>query len=117
MKPWPGDWVVTTDFIQEAAITAVSNDINVKIPLVVIPATISNRVPGTELTIGADTCVNDITEVRRTRSCQMCDRLRLAAQGTRNRVFITEITGGHCGYLTTIAGGGINISQHNRLSN
>nr|CAD7456863.1 unnamed protein product [Timema tahoe] len=85
-----------------------------RIPLVVIPATISNRVPGTELTIGADTCVNDITEVCQTRSCKitttkrglgvMCDRLRLAAQGTRNRVFITEITGGHCGYLTTIAG-------------
>nr|CAD7399125.1 unnamed protein product [Timema cristinae] len=48
-----------------------SKHVEFRIPLVVIPATISNRVPGTELTIGADTCVNDITEVRQTRSCQI----------------------------------------------
>ena len=34
------------------------------IPMVIVPATISNNVPGTDLTIGADTSLNAIVEVR-----------------------------------------------------
>lgn len=33
------------------------------IPMVVIPATISNNVPGTDFSLGTDTAVNEITEV------------------------------------------------------
>ncbi|KAK9891525.1 hypothetical protein WA026_014762 [Henosepilachna vigintioctopunctata] len=66
------------------------------IPMVVIPSTISNNVPGTELSIGCDTALNEITEI--------CDRIRLSAQGTKRRVFIVEVMGGHCGYLATLAG-------------
>ncbi|XP_044757797.1 ATP-dependent 6-phosphofructokinase isoform X1 [Coccinella septempunctata] len=66
------------------------------IPIVVIPSTISNNVPGTELSIGCDTALNEITEI--------CDRIRLSAQGTKRRVFIVEVMGGHCGYLATLAG-------------
>ncbi|CAF4898602.1 unnamed protein product, partial [Rotaria socialis] len=35
-----------------------------QIPLICIPATISNNVPGTEFSIGADTALNEIVHVR-----------------------------------------------------
>ena len=63
---------------------------------VVLPATISNNVPGTDFSIGADTALNEITEI--------CDRIRQSAQGTKRRVFIVETMGGHSGYLATMAG-------------
>ena len=66
------------------------------IPVCVIPATISNNVPGTEFSLGADTAVNEITEI--------CDRIRQSAQGTKQRVFVVEVMGGYCGYLATMAG-------------
>ncbi|XP_025832269.1 ATP-dependent 6-phosphofructokinase [Agrilus planipennis] len=65
------------------------------IALVVIPATISNNVPGTEFSLGCDTALNEIT--------QICDRIRQSAQGTKRRVFIIETMGGNCGYLATLA--------------
>lgn len=34
-----------------------------RIPIVVIPATISNNIPGTEFSLGADTALNVIVEV------------------------------------------------------
>ncbi len=34
-----------------------------QIPLICIPATISNNVPGTEFCIGADTALNEIVKV------------------------------------------------------
>ena len=64
--------------------------------MVVVPSTISNNVPGTDFTLGADTAVNEITEI--------CDRIRQSAQGTKRRVFIIETMGGYCGYLATLAG-------------
>lgn len=67
-----------------------------RIPLVVVPATISNNVPGTDFSLGADTAVNEITEI--------CDRIRQSAQGTKRRVFVIETMGGYCGYLATLAG-------------
>ncbi|XP_022130641.1 ATP-dependent 6-phosphofructokinase isoform X2 [Pieris rapae] len=67
-----------------------------RIPLVVIPATISNNVPGTDFSLGTDTALNEITEI--------CDRIRQSAQGTKRRVFIVETMGGYCGYLATLAG-------------
>jgi len=67
-----------------------------RIPMVVLPATISNNVPGTDFSIGADTALNEITEI--------CDRIRQSAQGTKRRVFIVETMGGYCGYLATMAG-------------
>ncbi|XP_062524680.1 ATP-dependent 6-phosphofructokinase isoform X3 [Bombyx mori] len=66
------------------------------IPLVVIPSTISNNVPGTDFSLGADTALNEITEI--------CDRIRQSAQGTKRRVFVIETMGGYCGYLATLAG-------------
>ena len=66
------------------------------IPIILLPATISNNVPGTDFSIGGDTALNEITEI--------CDRIRQSAQGTNRRVFIIETMGGHCGYLATMAG-------------
>jgi len=66
-----------------------------RIPMVVLPATISNNVPGTDFCIGADTALNEITEI--------CDRIRQSAQGTKRRVFIIETMGGYCGYLCTMS--------------
>ncbi|XP_024937230.1 ATP-dependent 6-phosphofructokinase isoform X3 [Cephus cinctus] len=67
-----------------------------KIPIAMIPATISNNIPGTEFSLGCDTALNEITEI--------CDRIRQSAQGTKRRVFIIETMGGFCGYLATVAG-------------
>uniref|UniRef100_A0A8C9VB32 ATP-dependent 6-phosphofructokinase n=1 Tax=Scleropages formosus TaxID=113540 RepID=A0A8C9VB32_SCLFO len=66
------------------------------IPLVVIPATVSNNVPGSDFSIGADTALNTIT--------MTCDRIKQSAAGTKRRVFIVETMGGYCGYLATMAG-------------
>ncbi|XP_069704189.1 ATP-dependent 6-phosphofructokinase isoform X2 [Periplaneta americana] len=66
------------------------------IPIVVIPSTISNNVPGTDFSLGCDTALNEITEI--------CDRIRQSAQGTKRRVFVIETMGGYCGYLATVAG-------------
>uniref|UniRef100_A0AAR2K4U6 ATP-dependent 6-phosphofructokinase n=1 Tax=Pygocentrus nattereri TaxID=42514 RepID=A0AAR2K4U6_PYGNA len=66
------------------------------IPIVVIPATVSNNVPGSDFSIGADTALNTITST--------CDRIKQSAAGTKRRVFIIETMGGYCGYLATMAG-------------
>ncbi|XP_021238125.1 ATP-dependent 6-phosphofructokinase, muscle type isoform X3 [Numida meleagris] len=66
------------------------------IPICVIPATVSNNVPGSDFSIGADTALNTITTT--------CDRIKQSAAGTKRRVFIIETMGGYCGYLATMAG-------------
>ncbi|NWR81714.1 PFKAM protein, partial [Centropus unirufus] len=66
------------------------------IPLCIIPATVSNNVPGSDFSIGADTALNTITTT--------CDRIKQSAAGTKRRVFIIETMGGFCGYLATMAG-------------
>lgn len=66
------------------------------IPMALIPATISNNVPGTELSLGADTALNVIIEA--------CDRIRQSAFSSRKRVFVVEVQGGRCGFLATLAG-------------
>lgn len=66
------------------------------IPMVIIPATISNNVPGSDFSLGCDTSLNEIVEI--------CDRIRQSAQGTKRRVFVVETMGGYSGYLATLAG-------------
>ncbi|XP_029978782.1 ATP-dependent 6-phosphofructokinase, platelet type isoform X8 [Sphaeramia orbicularis] len=66
------------------------------IPMGMLPATISNNVPGTDLSIGADTALNAIVET--------CDRIKQSASGTKRRVFIIETMGGYCGYLASVGG-------------
>ncbi|XP_077008002.1 ATP-dependent 6-phosphofructokinase, platelet type isoform X2 [Tamandua tetradactyla] len=66
------------------------------IPICVLPATISNNVPGTDISIGSDTGLNAISET--------CDRIKQSASGTKRRVFIIETMGGYCGYLANMGG-------------
>ncbi|XP_051538731.1 ATP-dependent 6-phosphofructokinase, platelet type-like isoform X4 [Myxocyprinus asiaticus] len=65
-------------------------------PMVMVPATVSNNVPGSDLSIGADTALNAITDT--------CDRIKQSASGTKRRVFIIETMGGYCGYLASVGG-------------
>ncbi|XP_059696046.1 ATP-dependent 6-phosphofructokinase, platelet type isoform X3 [Haemorhous mexicanus] len=64
------------------------------VPICVLPATISNNVPGTDYSLGADTALNAIVET--------CDRIKQSASGTKRRVFIIETMGGYCGYLANM---------------
>lgn len=65
------------------------------IPMCVIPCTIDNNVPGTSFSLGADTSLNEI--------CEMIDKIKKAATGSKRRVFIIETMGDYCGYLATLA--------------
>lgn len=67
-----------------------------RIPMVVLPATISNNVPGTEFSLGSDTCLNALITY--------CDTIRRSASASRRRVFVVETQGGKSGYVATIAG-------------
>jgi 6-phosphofructokinase 1 len=66
-----------------------------KIPLICLPATIDNNVPGSELSIGADTALNVIVEA--------LDRIKQSAMAAR-RCFVVEVMGRYCGYLALMSG-------------
>ena len=69
---------------------------SLRVPMVVLPATISNNVPGSEFSLGSDTCLNALVKY--------CDDLRQSASSTRRRVFVVETQGGRSGYIATLAG-------------
>lgn len=64
------------------------------IPLVHLPATISNNVPVTEWSIGSDTSVNVLVDA--------CDAIKQSATASRNRVFVVETQGAGCGYIAML---------------
>ncbi|MEX2430507.1 MAG: ATP-dependent 6-phosphofructokinase [Dehalococcoidia bacterium] len=64
-------------------------------PTVTVPGTIDNDMPGTDITIGADTAINTAMEA--------IDRLRDTASA-HNRAMIVEVMGRHCGYIAIMAG-------------
>ncbi|ODQ66797.1 6-phosphofructokinase subunit alpha [Nadsonia fulvescens var. elongata DSM 6958] len=67
-----------------------------RIPMVCLPATVSNNVPGSEYSLGSDTCLNSLVEY--------CDVIKQSASSTRERVFVVEVQGGNSGYCATYAG-------------
>ncbi|KAI5303969.1 6-phosphofructokinase, alpha subunit [Ascosphaera pollenicola] len=67
-----------------------------RIPMMLLPATLSNNVPGTEYTLGSDTCLNALMK--------FCDVIRVSASSSRHRVFIVETQGGRSGYVATVGG-------------
>ena len=67
-----------------------------RIPMVLLPATISNNVPGTEYSVGSDTCLNALVDY--------CDAIKQSASASRRRVFVVETQGGRSGYIATMAG-------------
>ncbi len=65
------------------------------IPIVCLPATINNNLPGSELSVGADTALNAIVEA--------VDKIKQSAVASR-RCFVVEVMGRYCGYLALMAG-------------
>jgi len=65
------------------------------IPIVCMPMTINNDLPGTELCIGSDTALNSIVSD--------VDKIRQSAVASR-RVFVVEVMGRDCGYLALLSG-------------
>ncbi|KAI1662890.1 6-phosphofructokinase [Daldinia decipiens] len=72
------------------------------IPMTLLPATISNNVPGTEYSLGSDTCLNELVAY--------CDKIKQSASATRRRVFVIETQGGRCGYVAILGGLGVGAS-------
>ncbi|KAL6450474.1 PFK2 ATP-dependent 6-phosphofructokinase subunit beta [Candida maltosa Xu316] len=66
-----------------------------RIPMVLIPATISNNVPGTEYSLGSDTCLNSLMDY--------CDIIKQSASATRGTAFVVDVQGGNSGYIATFA--------------
>ncbi len=65
------------------------------IPIVLLPATINNNLPGTQLSVGADTALNSIIWA--------VDKIKQSAVASR-RVFIVQVMGHYCGYLALMSG-------------
>jgi len=65
------------------------------LPIVCVPASIDNNLPGAELSIGVDTALNNNAEV--------IDRIKQSA-AANHRCFVAEAMGRRCGYLTLMSG-------------
>lgn len=65
------------------------------IPIVCLPATINNNLPGSELSVGADTALNNIAWA--------VDRIKDSAVALK-RTFVVQVMGRYCGYLALMGG-------------
>ncbi len=65
------------------------------IPIVCLPASINNDLPGSELSIGADTALNSIVGD--------VDKIKQSAVAS-GRCFVVEVMGHDCGYLALMSG-------------
>jgi 6-phosphofructokinase 1 len=66
-----------------------------RLPIVCIPASIDNNLPGSEVAIGTDTALNDIVAA--------VDRIKQSAEAV-TRAFVIETMGRWCGYLALMSG-------------
>ena len=64
------------------------------VPMLCIPASIDNNLPGAEYSIGSDTALNVIMEA--------VDKIKQSAVAS-NRCFIIEVMGRYCGYLALMS--------------
>jgi 6-phosphofructokinase 1 len=64
------------------------------IPMICLPASINNNLPGTELSVGADTALNSIISA--------VDKIKQSAVASQ-RAFIVEVMGYYCGYLALMS--------------
>lgn len=77
-----------------------------RLPIVCIPASIDNNLPGSELAIGADTALQSLVDV--------IDRVKMSAEAA-HRCFVVETMGRYCGYLalmSALAGGAERVYLH-----
>jgi 6-phosphofructokinase 1 len=65
------------------------------IPILCLPASIDNNLPGSDLSIGADTALNSIVV--------NVDKIKQSAVASR-RCFVVEVMGRDCGYLSLLSG-------------
>ncbi len=65
------------------------------IPIVCLPATINNNLPGTDFSVGTDTALNSIIDG--------VDKIKESAVANQ-RVFVVEVMGRYCGFLTMLSG-------------
>ena len=64
------------------------------VPILCVPASIDNNLPGAEYSIGSDTALNVIMEA--------VDKIKQSAVAS-NRCFIIEVMGRYCGYLALMS--------------
>ena len=64
------------------------------IPIICLPSTIDNDLPASELSIGADTALNNIVSA--------VDKIKQSAVASR-RAFVVEVMGRWCGYLALMS--------------
>ncbi len=64
------------------------------IQIVCLPASINNNLPGSELSVGADTALNNIMDA--------VDKIKQSAVASR-RCFVVEVMGRYCGYLALMS--------------
>jgi 6-phosphofructokinase 1 len=86
---WPG-YLAANTLLQNRANYPAFN-----LPLVCLPASINNNLPGSELSLGADTALNNIA--------LSVDKIKQSAVATR-RCFVVEVMGHFCGYLALMSG-------------
>ncbi|MFO7631822.1 MAG: 6-phosphofructokinase [Caldilinea sp.] len=65
-----------------------------QIPIVCLPASINNNLPGSELSVGADTALNNIVDA--------VNKIKQSAVASR-RCFVVEVMGKYCGYLALMS--------------
>jgi 6-phosphofructokinase 1 len=65
------------------------------LPVVCVPGTIDNDIPGTDMSIGVDTALNTVLDA--------IDKIRDTAS-SHQRAFLIEVMGRECGYLALMSG-------------
>jgi 6-phosphofructokinase 1 len=65
------------------------------LPIICLPASINNNLPGSELSIGSDTALNNIVSA--------VDKIKTSAVASQ-RCFVVEVMGRRCGYLALMSG-------------
>ena len=65
-----------------------------QIPMIHLPATLSNKVPLTDFSLGSGTSLNALVDA--------CDAIKQSASGSRNRVFVVDTQGSQSGYIATL---------------
>jgi 6-phosphofructokinase 1 len=65
------------------------------IPIICLPASINNNLPGSELSIGSDSALNNIVSA--------VDKIKTSAVASQ-RCFVVEVMGRRCGYLALMSG-------------
>jgi len=66
-----------------------------RLPMLCLPASIDNNLPGSELSIGSDTALNNIVGA--------VDKIKTTAVASQ-RCFVVEVMGRRCGYLALLSG-------------